>query len=117
MEAFPGTEESSVIKVHAAPLDSLLQRKPLHRPVLLKIDAQGAELDVLLGAEGTLQHVDEVFVECSFVTFYGGQALAGEVIAHLESRGLHLVGVHSVVRDRAERCLQADFLFTRRGSS
>ena len=60
-----------------------------------------------------LQGVDEVFVECSFVELYTGQALAGELIAHLWSRGFKLAGMFGIKRDNAGRCLQADLLFER----
>lgn len=110
--AFPGTEESREVEVDVRPLDALVQG-PVRRPALLKIDVQGGELDVLRGATALLAQIDVAFVECSFVEFYGGQALADQVIAVLATRGLRLVGVYSVVRDAGERCLQADMLFRR----
>jgi FkbM family methyltransferase len=111
--AFPGTGTQSVIQVETAPLDDLLGGAIPPRPCLLKIDVQGAELDVLAGAEMTLKRVDEVLVECSFVELYQGQALASEVVAHLHARGFGLTGIHSVVRNDVDgTCLQADFLFS-----
>lgn len=110
VSAFPGTEEARTVRVRTRSLDSLVPG-PLSRPALLKIDVQGGELDVLRGASRLLSQVDAVFVECSFVQFYGGQALADEVIAALLMHGLRLEGVYSVVRDRDSRCLQADLLF------
>ena len=112
--AFPGTEEERTTTVAVVPLDEVFPEPP-PRPCLLKIDSQGSELDVLHGAERLLESVDEIFVECSFVEFYAGQALIGEVIAHLRERRFRLAGVYSVVYDRAGRCLQADLLFARAG--
>lgn len=114
VDAFPGTEEASTIDVEARPLDVLLLQE-LRRPALLKIDVQGGELDVLRGAVGLLSQVQVAFVECSFVEFYGGQALADEVIGAFLLHGLRLDGVYSVVRDGSGRCLQADLLFRRPG--
>lgn len=112
--AFPGTEEARIVEVEARPLDAVLS-EDLRRPALLKIDVQGGELEVLRGAVDLLSRVDAAFVECSFVEFYGGQALADEVIGAFLVHGLRLDGVYSVVRDARGRCLQADLLFRRAG--
>lgn len=114
VDAFPGTEEAGTLEVEAKTLDSMVAQL-IERPCLLKVDAQGGELEVLDGAEAVLTQVDVAYVECSFVEFYRGQALADEVIEAFLRRGLRLAGVYSVVRDAAGRCLQADLLF-RRGS-
>ena len=60
-----------------------------------------------------LAQIDVAYVECSFVEFYRGQALADEVIEAFLRRGLRLDGIYSLVRDAAGRCLQADLLFRR----
>lgn len=112
VDAFPGTEEMRTIDVETRTLDYLL-RGNINRPALLKIDAQGGELEVIAGAASVMPHVDVAFVECSFVEFYRGQALADEVIGAFRRHGLRLDGVFSVVRDRGGRCLQADLLFRR----
>ena len=49
---------------------------------------QGFELTALQGCEELLDRFDWVFVECSFIEPYEGQALADEVIAWLRERGL-----------------------------
>ena len=40
---------------------------------MLNIDVQGAELDVLFGAEGILDRIDVIDIELSFVELYKGQ--------------------------------------------
>ena len=88
-EAFPGTEEVAQIEVEVARLDDVLvNADSLPRPCLLKIDVQGNELEVLRGAVGTLDLVDEILVECSFVELYRGQARAEEVVAPPEGARL-----------------------------
>jgi FkbM family methyltransferase len=111
--AFPGTDEVTSISVPVTRLDDVLTEPAPARPCLLKIDVQGYELEVLRGGERVLRDVDEVFVECSFVELYTGQALAGELIAYLWSKGFRLTGVFCIKRDIAGRCLQADILFER----
>ncbi len=112
VDAFPGTEETRTVDVEAKTLDSMVAER-IQRPCLLKVDAQGGELEVLDGAEAVLAQVDVAYVECSFVEFYRGQALADEVIEAFLRRGLRLDGIYSLVRDAAGRCLQADLLFRR----
>ena len=41
---------------------------------MLKIDTQGYELEVLKGAARTLDRIDYILVETSFVPLYEGQA-------------------------------------------
>jgi FkbM family methyltransferase len=110
---FPGTESITTIEIETARLDAILSHAPA-RPCLLKIDVQGAELDVLRGATRLLNEIDEVYVECSLVELYAGQALLDDVVVHLAERDFRLRGIHSLVRDKRGRCLQADVLFSRR---
>lgn len=108
---FPGTERAGTLDVEVVTLDDVVDQS-WPSPWLLKIDIQGLELEALRGAEHTLEHVAEVYVECSFVELYDGQALADEVVAFLLSRGLRLAGVFNVARRDGE-AIQADFLFRR----
>jgi FkbM family methyltransferase len=112
---FPGTQEASRLTVPVGVLSEQITAD-LARPMLLKIDVQGFELEVLEGAGDALDLVDEIFVECSFVELYTGQALAGEVVAHLHGRGFRLAGVHGMARGADGTSLQADFLFRRDGA-
>ena len=111
-KVFPGSDEIRTEAVQVALLDDLLS-PTWARPALLKIDVQGAELHVLLGAERTLQHVDEVFVEVSYLPLYQGQAHPAEVVAHLAARGLNLVAEYPSGRDSEGRFAQSDLLFAR----
>jgi FkbM family methyltransferase len=53
----------------------------------LKIDVQGAELDVLRGAKRMLQSVAVVHAEVEFVPLYHGQPLFADVDAYLRQAG------------------------------
>jgi FkbM family methyltransferase len=114
-EEFPGTHEAGLIPVRQERLDSVLSSVDLRSPILLKIDVQGAELDVLKGAVATLQALNVVYVECSFVELYDGQALAGEVVEFLQRTGFQMRGVYNTAKGRGGHCIQADLLFEREG--
>jgi FkbM family methyltransferase len=55
----------------------------------LKLDVQGAELDILLGAPATLSHVLAVHTEVEFVPLYRNQPLFAEVNQELRRRGFY----------------------------
>ncbi|MGH9448085.1 MAG: FkbM family methyltransferase [Terriglobia bacterium] len=49
--------------------------------MLFKLNVQGHELEALKACEDLLDRFAYVYVECSFMELYKGQALADEVIA------------------------------------
>ena len=65
LEAFPDTAEVDQVAVDVRRLDELISIEGVRGPVLLKIDVQGAELDVLRGTSGMLRTVGEMLMECS----------------------------------------------------
>lgn len=58
-----GESARRVIEVEGRRLDRLVAREDLRGPVMMKIDAQGAETRVLGGATGILDAVDVLFLE------------------------------------------------------
>jgi len=79
--------------------------------VAIKIDTQGFESDVILGATETLKLAKMLFVEMSLVELYEGQALFSEVVSMLEDRGFELFAVTPAFLDDSGRMLQVDGLF------
>ena len=116
-ELFPGTAESGTASIRVVRLADVLAAQEIAAPALLKLDVQGFELQALEGSEDVLPRFDWVYVECSFVELYAGQALADQVIAWLRERGFRLVGVFNMTYDGADRAIQADFLFAQEDKS
>jgi FkbM family methyltransferase len=110
---YPQTRQVGEVSVRTDRLDQDLPTGALRSPCLLKIDVQGFEMEVLVGATELLPHIDEILVECSFVELYGGQPLADEVIGYLFEHGFRLRGVYGLSADDTGRSLQADLLFAR----
>jgi FkbM family methyltransferase len=111
---FPGTAQVATDTVRVTRLAEHVAASEIERPALLKIDVQGFELQVLAGSEDVLDGFDWIYVECSFVELYAGQAFADDVIAWLRERGFALRGVYHMAYDAAGNAVQADFLFARR---
>ncbi len=110
---FPGTQEKTTVEVRVATLDEWLTAADLAAPALLKLDVQGYELDALIGCEPLLPNFDWVYCECSYVEFYTGQKLAGDVADWLAAKGFQPAGTFNRSYDRAGNTVQADFLFRR----
>jgi FkbM family methyltransferase len=108
---FPGTAEAGTAVIEVGPLSAYLASEAFEGPALLKLDVQGFELQALAGCEDQLARFAWVYVECSFMELYEGQAFADEVIAWLRERGFRLHGAYNMTFDGDGRAVQADFLF------
>lgn len=113
LEAF-GISAKEEIEVVVKPLDSVIRLESVPRPILLKIDVQGSELDVLKGI-AVLEAVDFIYVELSFVELYEGQALFEDAHAYMTARGFTLRGMFNQAYTEAFGPTQADCLFVRKG--
>ena len=114
---FPGTAERETRMIHVAPLKNIISVDDIQEPALLKIDVQGFEMEVLRGCEELLERFQYIYVECSFVELYAGQAFADEVIAFLRERNFILEGVYNPCYDKNGRAVQADFFFVAQESN
>ena len=112
-----GTTAQQTSPVQVRRLADCITAEDLATPALLKIDVQGGELDVLKGAESLLSSFAAIYVECSYVSLYEGQALASDVIAFLADRGFLIAGVFNQHEHWRIGPVQADFLFVRTESS
>lgn len=74
-------------KIPAYRLDELCVSRELKGPYLLKIDVQGAELDVLQGAEKTLKDTEYVILESVLFDFFQGGPKFHQFIEFMNKRG------------------------------
>jgi FkbM family methyltransferase len=74
------------VEVPVRRLDSLI-REPIARPCLLKIDTQGAEIEVLEGASGILSDIDVVIIEVSFHQFREGAPEFHQIVERMSRLG------------------------------
>ena len=117
--AEPGTR--AVVR-NCTTLDVLLgEEKAGVRFDFLKVDAQGAELDVLRGASALLAGVELVMLELSIIDYNSGAPLAGEVIASMWNLGFGVFDVteqhrSSTFGSQGSFLFQVDMLFIRADS-
>ncbi len=112
-ELFSGTEEVGTATIHVARLEDAISRDEVLAPAMLKIDVQGYELTTLKGCVCLLDVFEFVYVECSFIELYQGQAMVDEVYDFLRHHGWSLEGIYGMRYETDGRAIQADFLFKR----
>lgn len=83
-------EKNHIIK-KTSKLDTIVKEKNYLFPDLIKIDVQGAELDVLKGAIDTIQHAKFIIVELQNIQYNRGAPLANVTTQWLESKGWQLI--------------------------
>lgn len=93
-------------------LDSFLIESKEMKTNIMKIDVQGAELDVLSGASKILETCKVVQVEVSFRKVYNGAPLAHEIINFFSEKGFRIFDIASTFKRENDRALlQADVFF------
>jgi len=117
VSVFPGTEEATTLNVRVNRLAEFVSPEDICPNALLKLDVQGYELEALRGCEELLARFCHVYVECSYVELYAGQALAEEVIEWLRGRGFLFLAKYNTVFGHDGKPIQADLLFRRQESA
>jgi len=94
-------------------LDTLAAREKLPAPHLVKVDVQGAELEVLAGAGATLAGASVLVVEVSLVDYNRRAPLMAEVITAVDRIGFKCADVAELHRTPTNLVLQLDLVFVR----
>ncbi len=90
--AFPHTKAMTIEKIEIDTLDNILNSENLENGILVKIDVQGFEKKVLLGAQKTLLNIKLIIVELSFEELYIGSARFDEIYNMLKNLGFDYSG-------------------------
>ena len=104
---------SSMRCVPMMTLDNLVQRLGIDQVDALKLDVQGAELEVLRGGPNVLKMCNVVQVEVIFRKIYDGAPLAQEVVGFFHKNGFRIYDIASVMKRKDHALLQADLFFVR----
>jgi len=113
-EAFPYTAKTNQEKINITSLDKIHNEIDWIQKILLKIDVQGYELEVLEGAKNSLNSVDLIIVETTFLKLYNNQPLFEDVYNFLYSRSFRYRGnFDQIINPNTGRILQADAIFVK----
>jgi FkbM family methyltransferase len=116
------TEEQSDVNgvdrdVPVTSIDQEVASIELPAPFLLKVDVQGAELEVLAGAEATLPRCDVVILETTLFNTFAGGPLLHEVVAFMAARGFCVYDIMgNLYRPLDGALMQVDVVFVPRSS-
>jgi FkbM family methyltransferase len=110
--AFPYTAESAKQEIDVKILDEVFYNESLERPILIKLDVQGYELNVLEGATNFLKKCDYIIIELSFKELYIGQPLFNDIYSFLINNNFILIDFIDYLRNPVSfELLQVDAVF------
>jgi FkbM family methyltransferase len=129
VEYFDANDRSSIlpdhdgtsfgVKKHAAmtTIDQLMEEMAL-TPDFIKLDVQGAELEVLAGATRSLSAASAVLMEVSMLEFQKGNPLLADVIKFMDERDFRVYDILALWHRPLDGALaQGDFFFLKNGHS
>lgn len=108
--------ESKIIDVQTVEVKKLNNFKKkilkMKKNILLKIDTQGSEIDVLLGADKIINNFNCIFVEVSLVSLYLNQKLWLEIIRYLNKLNFEVWSVDQLLKNNITgQTYQLDIFF------
>lgn len=83
--------EAHKVQKAAYTLDTIVEKNGWQYPDLIKMDIQGAELDVLKGAKKCLENCNDLILECQHREYNSGAPNVTQVINYLKENGFELI--------------------------
>jgi FkbM family methyltransferase len=106
-------EEILKIKVPVTTLDTLFPDSIFD---VIKIDVQGAELDVINGGKSILQRAVCVIMEVSLVPYNTGAPLADVIVRRMEDFNFFIQDIVGMHNNKFGNAIQLDLLFSKIGT-
>ena len=109
--------QKTVSNLDMQTVDSILTEKRIGETVdLIKIDVQGAEIDVLKGATKALSTAKVVICELSLVEYNKGAPLISDVMTFMAERGFVLYDIVEFHKANRDTLIQIDGMFVLKDS-
>jgi FkbM family methyltransferase len=103
--------------VNAVTLDDICRDRGTKGPYLIKIDTQGSELDVLIGAEEIFQETEFIVLEVSLFEFFKGGSQLDDCIKFMKERGFVVYDIFDLQYRLLDGAMsQVDMAFVRDNS-
>ena len=99
LKKFPNVERFKVVKTESTEtttLDNEFNSQSF--PHFIKIDTEGAELEILKGGQSTLNNVLGLVVECVFFNLRKNQCKFEEIKNYLEEKNIHFFDFLNIIR-------------------
>lgn len=106
-ENTPYYNSTHLISEKSMTLDTIVKNNNWPTPELIKIDVQGAEVDILRGAQNCLENCKDLILECQHTEYNIGAPHVQQVVEYVKSLGFELVS--NFVRNQND----GDYHFTR----
>ena len=103
---------SEIIKTKVKKLDNIISTNGIIRPLILKLDVQGYELEVLKGSINLLKYIDYIITEISFIKIYNNQVSKKELTNFLLSNNFKFKSKCNLSKLN-EQLFQEDVLFVK----
>ena len=106
-------------------LDTILDKRGIHDADFIKLDVQGSEMDVLKGAEKTLQRgVEFILIETQLIEYNKGAPMFLTLVNYMDSIGYEVFDIWEMHYQPWAKCLcsssgqlsEIDILFIRKNS-
>lgn len=107
--------EKEAVQVPVTTVDLFCKKHQIDRINLLKVDAQGADLQVLKGASQMISEgkIDVIYTEFNTFPHYEGQAAFHEIFAYIHKHNYKVFDIYQAAYSRGGVLLFGDALFYR----
>ena len=113
----------TTVHLETRTLDELLDTRGFRGASFLKLDVQGAELEVLKGGRRALADADVVLLETSLLSYNRDAPLLSDVVRFMDEHGFCIYDITSLTRradlaieDADDTLVQLDALFVKKAS-
>lgn len=114
IESVDGAYEMHKRTVPQYRLDTLWEALELSGPTLLKVDVQGAELEVLKGATAIMDQFEVIVLECGLIETLIGQPIFHEYVAYLAEQGFVVYDIINTLFSDIGLLAQIDLVFVKK---
>jgi len=103
-------------KLEIDKLDNILGDAKLKRPILIKIDVQGFELETLKGASKILLNVDYIILEVSSSEMYKNQPTEDVLVDYLRNYNFEIFKSNNWIKIKKTNFVQRDIIFKKKNN-